>query len=91
VSGVTDKADSVRTLTALYRRQFPDVLTVGLARDPDELSLLQTVDVPIVILSDLRSAARLLRKVPTARLTDDGSPRAWGRTILDAVHAARPV
>jgi mannosyl-3-phosphoglycerate phosphatase len=81
VTGVTDRAESVRTLTSLYRRQFHDVLTVGLARDPDELSLLQAVDVPIVVLSDLTSAAALLRKVPTARLTDDASPRAWAKAL----------
>lgn len=87
VTGVMDKAESIRTLTWLYRRQFHDVLTVGLARDPDELGLLQAVDVPVVILSKSANAARLLRKVPTARLTDDASPRAWGKTIWDAVHA----
>ncbi len=86
-TGVMDKTASVRTLTWLYRRQFRDVLTVGLATDPDELGLLQAVDIPVVILSKSANAARLLRKVPTARLTDDASPRAWGKTIWDAVHA----
>jgi mannosyl-3-phosphoglycerate phosphatase len=86
-TGVTDKAESVRTLTSLYRRQSHEVLTVGLARDPDELGLLQAVDVPVVILSDPANAARLLRKVPTARLVDNGSPRAWRKTIWDLVHA----
>jgi len=82
-TGVTDKTESVRTLTSLYRRQSHHVLTVGLARDPDELRLLQAVDIPIVILSDPANAARLLRKVPTARLVDSGSARAWRQTIWD--------
>jgi predicted mannosyl-3-phosphoglycerate phosphatase (HAD superfamily) len=86
-TGVTDKTESVRTLTSLYRRQFHEVLTLGLARDPDELGLLQAVDVPVVILSDAANAARLLRKVPTARLADNGSPRAWRKTIWNVVHA----
>ena len=87
VTGVPDKTESIRTLTRLYRRQFHEVLTVGLARDPDELGLLQAVDVPVVILGESANAARLLRKIPTARLTDDGGPRALGKTIWDAVHA----
>ena len=87
VTGVKDKTESVRTLTSLYRRQFHEVLTVGLARDPDELGLLQAVDVPVVILGESANAARLLRKIPTARLTDDCGPRALGKTIWDAVYA----
>jgi mannosyl-3-phosphoglycerate phosphatase family protein len=87
VTGVADKTDSVRALTSLFRRQG-DVLTVGLARDPDELGLLQAVDIPVVILSDSASVARLLRKVPTARLTSDYGPVAWGQALRDVVNAA---
>jgi len=86
-TGVLDKAESVRTLTSLYRGQFHDVLTVGLASDPDELGLLQAVDVPVVILSDPANAVRLLRKVPTARLADNGGPHGWHKTIWDVVDA----
>ncbi|MEP7309177.1 MAG: hypothetical protein ABJA98_27045 [Acidobacteriota bacterium] len=87
VTGVKDKTESIRTLTSMYRRQCHDVLTVGLARDPDERGLLQAVDVPLVILGESANAARLLRKIPTARLTDDCGPRALGKTIWDAVHS----
>ena len=65
---------------------FLDVLTIGLASDPDEIGLIQAVDIPVVILRDSAHAARLLRKVPTARLTDDCSSRAWGKTLLDIVN-----
>jgi len=87
VTGVTDKTESVRTLTSLYRRAFQEVVTVGLARDPDEMCLLQAVDIPVVIQSDSVDAARLLRKVPTARFTDARSPRGWGDAIWDLVNA----
>jgi mannosyl-3-phosphoglycerate phosphatase len=84
-TGVRDRTQSVRALISLYRRQCREVLTVGLASDPDEAGLLQAVDVPVVSLSDPANAVRLLRKIPTARLADNGSPRAWRKTIWDVV------
>ena len=87
VTGVTDPTKSVRTLTSLYRQVFQEVVTVGLARDPGEIRLLQAVDIPVVVQSDFVDAASLLRKVPTARLINGCGPFGWGEAIWDLVNA----
>ncbi len=88
VTGVTDKTESVRMLTSWYRHAWTDVLTVGLARETAETRLLQAVDIPFVVQSASIDAARLLRKVPTARFTEACGPQGWSDAIWHLVNTA---
>jgi mannosyl-3-phosphoglycerate phosphatase len=84
-TGVADKAQSIRTLTSLYCDAHDGhVWTIGVAKAPSESCLLQAVDIPIVVRSAEADAARLAKKVPTARLIDAG-PRGWSEAILEAL------
>ena len=75
-------------LTSLYRHAWTDVLTVGLARETAETRLLQAVDIPFVVQSASIDAARLLRKVPTARFTEACGPQGWSDAIWHLVNTA---
>jgi mannosyl-3-phosphoglycerate phosphatase len=91
-TGVVDNARSVRMLASLYRQAYHgQVLTVGLARASSETCLLQAVDIPMVVQSDAVDAARLARKVPTARLISVNGPRGWCDAILQLVEDQRAV
>jgi mannosyl-3-phosphoglycerate phosphatase len=82
-TAVADRTHSIRTLSALYRQAHDGhVLTVGLAREPSEICLLQAVDIPIVIQSDGADTARLAVKVPTARFLSPTAPHSWSEAIL---------
>jgi mannosyl-3-phosphoglycerate phosphatase len=84
-TGVADKGQSIRTLTALYCDAHDgDVVTVGVAMGPSETCLLHSVDIPLVVQSADVDATRLAQKVPTARLIDAGS-RGWSEAILEAL------
>ena len=86
VTGVADKALAVRTLKSLYARAWGQVLAVGLGDSPSDLSLLREVDIPVIVRNPAAGAsARLLRKVPGARLTKQPGPRGWNEAILDVV------
>ncbi len=86
LTGVTDKGLGVRTLKALYRQVWGKVVAVGLGDSLNDLSLLQETDIPIVVQNPASdSTARLLRKVPTARLTDGPGPQGWNDAILEVV------
>ena len=86
LTGVTDKGLGVRTLKSLYRRAWGKVGAVGLGDGLNDLSLLQEADIPIVVQNPASdAAARLLRKVPTARLTSAPGPQGWNETILEVV------
>jgi mannosyl-3-phosphoglycerate phosphatase len=82
-TGVADRTQSFRLLTALYRdAHHGEVFTVGLAKEPSETSILQAVDIPVLVQSHPMDGAPLWRRVPTARLISAGGPRAWCRAIL---------
>ena len=86
LTGVTDKGLGVRTLKSLYRQAWGKVVAVGLGDGLNDLSLLQEADIPIVVQNPANDAAtRLLRKVPTARLTSAPGPQGWNETILEVM------
>jgi len=85
VSFGADIRRSVRTLTSLYRQQFGDILTVGVSDGLAEPSILCEVDVPIVVLNPAVDLARVLRKVPTARVTTAAGSLGWDQAIFAAV------
>jgi mannosyl-3-phosphoglycerate phosphatase len=83
VTGVADKGQAVRRLKALYKENWGSVTTIGLGDSLNDLSLLQAVDVPIVVRNPAtHTSARLLRKVPLARQTSLPGPRGWNEAVL---------
>jgi mannosyl-3-phosphoglycerate phosphatase len=86
VTGVTDKGLAIRKLKSLYAQSWGNVLTVGLGDSPNDLPLLQEVDIPIVVRNPAVGAAtRLLRKIPTARISTAPGPRGWNEMVLEVV------
>jgi len=86
VTEVADKGLAIRRLRSLYEQAWGNVLAIGLGDSPNDLSLLQEVDIPVVVRNPAGSdATRLLRKVPTARLTNVPGPSGWNEAILEVV------
>jgi mannosyl-3-phosphoglycerate phosphatase len=86
VTGVTDKGLAIRMLKLLYAQSRSNVLTVGLGDSPNDLPLLQEVDIPIVVRNPAVGAAtRLLRKIPTARISSAPGPCGWNEMVLEVV------
>lgn len=86
LTGVTDKGLAIRALRSLYQQAWGNVLTVGLGDSLNDLSLLEEVDVPVVVQNPAAGAThRLLRKVPTARLTSAPGPLGWNEAVLEVV------
>jgi mannosyl-3-phosphoglycerate phosphatase len=91
VTGVTDKGLAIRKLKSLYAQAWGNALAVGLGDSPNDLPLLQEVDIPIVVRNPAVGAtARLLRKVPTARITSAPGPRGWNEAILETIGSHMP-
>jgi mannosyl-3-phosphoglycerate phosphatase len=89
-TGVTSKTQSLRLLASFYRQASDEhVLTVGLAKARSETCLLQCVDVPVVVQGNTADAARLGRKIPTARFANAAGPQGWCEGILPLIVAYR--
>ncbi len=93
VTGGTDKGVPVATLKALYQRYAGQpVLTVGLGDCLNDVPLLATVDLPIIVRS--RGAAvtsRMLAQLPSARVTRVTGGLGWSEAILEVLDVVRPV
>ncbi len=86
LTGVTDKWLAIRKLRSLYEQAWGSVLTVGLGDSPNDLPLLQEVDLPIVVRNPAVGAStRLLRKVPTALISSEVGPRGWNEMMLKVI------
>jgi mannosyl-3-phosphoglycerate phosphatase len=86
------KGAAVSALRQLYERAADGPVTfVGLGDALNDVSLLKAVDVPIVVPNDSsRWTARLLRRVPGARLAPANGPRGWGRAVRDLLRDIAP-
>ncbi len=92
VMGATDKGVAVTRLRQLYEhRSGAVVVTAGLGDSFNDLPMLSAVDIPIIVRNDAVAAARLLKKLPTGRVTDGQGPAAWSQAVRDIVRAVAPV
>jgi len=86
VTGVADKGLAIARLRSFYAQAWGSILTVGVGDSPSDLPLLQEVDIPIIVRNPVGGAsAGLLRKVPTARISDAAGPWGWNEMILKVV------
>lgn len=85
VTSGTDLGRSVRALMSMYRRQSGHILAVGISDGRGDLSLLQEVDVAIVVSSPEVDTDRVLRKLPGARVTSKSGSLGWDEAIFSAV------
>lgn len=83
LTGVAEKGLAVAELRSWYERAFDGrVLTIGLGDSLNDLPLLQQVDLPFIVQNNAAQAtARLLRKVPTARVTEGHGPTGWAEAV----------
>lgn len=86
VSFGADVRRALRAVTSLYRQPRGDVFTVGVSAGlTDDSSLLREVDMPIIVRNPQVDVARVLRKVPMARVTSKAGALGWDEAILSAL------
>lgn len=83
LTGVAEKGLAVAELRAYYEREYDGrVLTIGLGDSLNDLPLLRQVDLPFIVQNHAAQAtARLLHKVPTARVTEGHGPAGWAEAV----------
>ncbi len=83
LTGRNDKGVAAAMLRSLYERATGErVTTIGLGDSLSDLALLRAVDIPIIVENhEAQASARLLRKIPTARLTNGEGASGWAEGI----------
>jgi mannosyl-3-phosphoglycerate phosphatase len=92
VTGGTDKGVPVGALKALYQRYVGEpVLTVGLGDCLNDVSLLASVDLPIIVRNRVTAiTSRMISQVPSARVTRVPGGTGWSEAIFEVLDAVRP-
>lgn len=82
VLGDNDKGRAVRLLAGFYRRVCPSLRTVGIGDAPNDLPLLQEVDIPVLVQHGDGSYADFPR--PAGLLLAQGAgPAGWDRAVQE--------
>jgi mannosyl-3-phosphoglycerate phosphatase family protein len=90
VTGDADKGKAVVALRTLIPDRIGPVVLAGLGDDFNDVSMLREVDLPVIVRSDLNGAAgRMLRKVPTAHVTDACGPAGWAEAVTSLLDGWR--
>jgi mannosyl-3-phosphoglycerate phosphatase len=82
VTGDTDKGRAVAELRGLMPEGIGPIVMAGLGDGLNDVSMLREVDLPVIVRSDLNGATgRMLRKVPTAQVTNSCGPAGWAEAV----------
>ena len=85
----SDKGKAARLLSGFYRKRFGPLWTVGLGDAPNDLPLLLSVDLPVVVRQK-EGANPCLRGLKGARVTRRAGPAGWSEAILEILDSAVP-
>jgi len=90
VTGDADKGRAVAELRALMPDRLGPVVMAGLGDGLNDVSMLREVDLPIIVRSDHNGATgRMLRKVPTAHVTNACGPAGWAEAVTSLLDGWR--
>jgi mannosyl-3-phosphoglycerate phosphatase len=86
VGAAVDKGVGVNLLRSLYRQAVGPVVAIGLGDAPNDLPLLQQVDLPYIVRREGSDASQyLFGRVPNARVTQAAGTAGWAEAVLKAV------
>lgn len=84
LAGGSDKGRAVAALISLFQLRFGKVVTVGLGDSPNDLTMLEKVNLPVVVQRpDGTHHPLLAGKIPYARFVPGIGPAGWNRAICE--------
>jgi mannosyl-3-phosphoglycerate phosphatase len=86
ITGSNNKATAVRRLIELYREAFGEVETVGLGSAWNDLEFLKSVDVPILVRSEVADSLKKL--LPRIEVTESPGAVGWSQAVTAALEGA---
>jgi mannosyl-3-phosphoglycerate phosphatase len=82
LTGGHGKGEAVRRLLDLYRRQWGEVVSVGLGNSANDLPFLREVDRPVLVRNPDRSwDSEVIWSLPRVARTDSIGPQGWREAI----------
>lgn len=80
--GKNDKGEAVDRIIAWYRKTNSHLVTIALGDSPNDFSMLERVEHPVLVRSS-RPAPWLSDRMPGLRMTQKMGPGGWNEAVLD--------
>jgi len=81
LQGKNDKAKALDVIAAYYQKHHHHVRAVALGDSPNDFSMLERADIPVLIRSR-RTFPDLKRRIPRLRISDQMGPAGWNTAVL---------
>jgi len=81
LQGKNDKAQAMETIAACYRKTHTAARVIALGDSPNDFSMLERADIPVLIRSR-RNYSDLKRRIPRLRISDQVGPEGWNSVVL---------
>ena len=82
LQGVNDKGLAMEKLVTFYRSGNESVVSLALGDSPNDFSMLERADYPVLVRSS-REFPTLGQRLPRLRVTAETGPRGWNSAVLD--------
>jgi len=90
LSGRSDKGRAVRKVCEFQRKSRGPIQSVGIGDSPNDLPMLQAVDIPVVVMRHGNTHDSQLREgVPGALLAKGVGPVGWNAAVLELLSGGR--
>lgn len=80
--GKNDKGEAVDRIIDWYRKTNSHIITIALGDSPNDFSMLERVEHPILVRSS-RPDPSLIERMPSLRMTQKMGPGGWNEAVLD--------
>jgi len=82
LNGKNDKGQAMQKLMSLYKRLHGNIVSVALGDSPNDFSMLECADYPVLVRSK-RNFEGLKNRIPRLIITSEMGPKGWNAALLE--------
>ena len=82
LQGKNDKAQGMKRITAWYKEHHQEILVIALGDSPNDFSMLERADFPVLIRSS-RTYPDLKKRIPGLTISQHTGPRGWNSAVMN--------
>jgi mannosyl-3-phosphoglycerate phosphatase len=82
LQGKNDKGQAMESVISWYKQDHRDVITVALGDSPNDFSMLECADFPVLIRSQ-KAFPEIEQRIARLRVSREMGPKGWNTAVLD--------
>jgi mannosyl-3-phosphoglycerate phosphatase len=82
--GQNDKGEAVERVVAWYKEHHPQIITIALGDSPNDFSMLERVNHPVLVRSSIDFFG-IEERIPGLMVTQETGPKGWNSAVLHII------